>query len=192
MKNEALEPLNKVNDVIIDDYDVSYMFYPWVTWALFFIIIFVGFESILQIGIYYAIAFASVNISIAYGVELLATFVHSKENNMVYYEKAIIYFDGAMMVLAIILILIFSTHNVTYYLYPSSVFLISFSILNMGLVFNKNYFKYSSIFGFIASLCMFSGFLYFGENAFNHTEKYISAIVSGMSLFYIAIMSKKS
>lgn len=187
MENEALEPLDKKNN---HRFDISHNFYIMLTWSISAIIILIPLESIAKESILYAILFVIVMIAISYMIEFFITAKYDDSQYTSYKQTMIRYIDFPIVIFIVIIVLIFNKHNAYYYIYPVVLCLVSFSMLITGFILDELSFQHYSIFNLIISLFMFGGFLYFGEDAFNYTEKYIALVSYSMSFAYMTIVMK--
>ena len=195
-KNKALEQLENIHNYMVDNEDGTPLDSSiFLLWAFASSIMFLGFESVLELNINFAILFLVSIIILAFGFEL---FLLRRENYK--YDIVNITHNQIMMkwnyiisiIFAIILTVIFNTNTIGIYSYPSWVFLIAFANFNIGLILNKYYFIIAGIFGLVVGSLIFIILVYMNLEYLYEYYKFISTIACSGSLVYIGIMIKRT
>ena len=195
-KHKALNQLDDIHNYLIDKESIiPYGANSLFVWAFISAILFLGFESISQISLFYAmfgilaITFFGLGVGIYYNKKENSKYELLKFTKS---QKFILINQLMLIGIGIMFSYVFVANDIGYYCYPTWIFLIGFLNLNIGLILNSSMFKIISIINIAVSLLMF--IILIGEFAENmvYYFSFISTFICSGSLLYLGIMAKNN
>ncbi len=194
-KEKVLNQLHNIHSSLIDkEKFVPYNYNVLVMWGVISAILFLTFETVAKIDIWYSMGY----IGIVIGVSFLVEMYFIKKENLKYdlekFTKAQTFIETVYtfsVIFAILLTYILISSSLEVYAYLSWIFLLGFANFIAGFVLNNKKFTTVGIISISVAFAIFTisfllSPLYFADNI-----KFISVLFSSGGLIYLGISVKK-
>lgn len=194
-KEEALNQLNQIHSSLIDNEKfMPYNYNMLVMWGIISAILFLTFEMISTLNIWYAIGYIGIVITFGFLIEV---YLIKKENikyDLEKFTKTQTFIETNYtfsLVFATILTFVFVSNSIGTYAYLSWMFLLGFSNFITGFVLNNKNFTAVGIINISVAMAIFTICMIFDPSLVANVVKYIAVLFSSGGFIYLGISGKK-
>jgi len=194
-KEEVLNQLGDIHSSLVDkEKFLPYNYNLLIMWGIISAILYLTFEEVSKMSIWYALGYIVGVLIIGFLFELYFIRKENIKYNLQKFTKVQTYIEANYtfaIVFAVVLTIIFTTNNLIVYAYLSCIFLFGYSDWVSGFILNNRKFTVVGLINMSVSLAIFTICILFNPALIQSSIKYIAVLFSSGGLIYLGISIKK-
>jgi magnesium-transporting ATPase (P-type) len=194
-KQEAIEQLNEIHSSLVDKQKfMPYNYNVLILWGVISGFLFLTFESVSSIGIWYGVGLITFTILIGFLIEIYFIKKENKKYELEKFTKLQTFIETNYTFstfFSTILTFVFISNQLGIYTYLSWMFMLGFSTFICGFVMNNKKFTLIALINIALALAIMTLSVVFTPLFFEPFIKYIATLFIGGGFIYLGITTKK-
>ncbi len=194
-KEEVLNQLNDIHSSLVDQEKfVPYNYDVLIMWGVISAILFLTFDVVAKLSIWYSVTYIGVVLAIGFLVEIYFIKKENIKYDLEVFTKTQTFIETIFtfsIIFSIVLTYIFISNSLDIYGYLAWIFLLGFAVYVTGFILNNSKFALVGIINISVSLAIFVFSFIFDPVLFASYVKYVAVLFSSGGFIYLGISIKK-